>query len=65
VTAEGDVVHMLWRAQTPETTFPFGTNTFVVRDGKIAYHTIAFVAEARFDEGFLRAVIEQEAVGLK
>lgn len=47
VTAEGDAVHMLWRAETPETKFPFGANTFFVRGGKIAHHTIAFTAEAK------------------
>jgi hypothetical protein len=47
ITAEGDAVQMLWRAETPETKFPFGANTFVVRGGKIAHHTIAFTAEAK------------------
>src|SRR5438105_4156218 len=37
VTADGDVVYILWNAETPTTKFPFGSNTFVVAGGKIVY----------------------------
>lgn len=47
VTAEGEIVYILWKAETPANRFPFGSNTFVVKDGKIAYQTIAFSAEAK------------------
>jgi ketosteroid isomerase-like protein len=42
VTAEGQIVYILWKAETPANKYPFGSNTFVVKDGKIAYQTIAF-----------------------
>lgn len=34
---DGDVVYITWRT----TELPFGTDTFVIRDGKIEYQTIA------------------------
>jgi ketosteroid isomerase-like protein len=34
----GEVAYVLWEAQP---WFPLGTDTFVVRDGKIVYQTVA------------------------
>ncbi len=47
ITAEGEIVYILWRAETPANKFPFGSNTFVVEGGKIAYQTIAFAAQPK------------------
>jgi len=49
ITPAGDVVYILWRAENPAAKFPFGSNTYVVENGKIAYHTIAF------DPAFMQA----------
>jgi SnoaL-like domain len=47
VTAEGQIVYILWKGETGANKFPFGSNTFVVKDGKIAYQTIAFSPVAK------------------
>jgi ketosteroid isomerase-like protein len=44
---EGDVAYIWWVAETPDTTFQLGTDTFFVRDGKIAVQTFAFTATPR------------------
>lgn len=45
--AEGQIVYILWKGETAANKFPFGSNTFVVKDGKIAYQTIAFSPVAK------------------
>ena len=47
LTSEGQVVYILWKGETAANKFPFGSNTFVVKDGKIAYQTIAFSPVAK------------------
>ena len=47
LTTEGQVVYILWKGETAANKFPFGSNTFVVKDGKIAYQTIAFSPVAK------------------
>src|SRR5450631_1551527 len=47
LTAEGQIVYILWKGETAANKFPFGSNTFVVKDGKIAYQTIAFSPVAK------------------
>ena len=39
--AEGDVAYIVWSAETPTARVPIGTDTFVVRNGKIVVHTFA------------------------
>lgn len=39
--AEGDVAYIVWSAETPAARVPVGTDTFVVRNGKIVVHTFA------------------------
>ena len=46
-TADGPVVFFLWSGDTPSNKYPFGADTFLVRDGRIAYLTVAFVGEAK------------------
>jgi len=46
-TAEGPIVFFLWNGDTPSSKYSFGADTFLVRDGRIAYLTVAFVAEPK------------------
>ncbi|BCM18737.1 nuclear transport factor 2 family protein [Mesorhizobium sp. J8] len=46
-TANGSVAYFLWQGDTPSGRYPFGADTFVVRDGHIAYLTLAFIAEPK------------------
>ena len=41
---EGDVAYIRWVAETPDNTYELGTDTFVVRHGKIVVQTFAFKA---------------------
>jgi hypothetical protein len=36
---EGDVAHLVWHASCAAANIPLGTDTFVVRGGKIVAHT--------------------------
>ena len=47
LTAEGQIVYILWKGETAANKFPFGSNTFVVEDGKITYQTIAISPVAK------------------
>jgi ketosteroid isomerase-like protein len=44
VVAE-DVGYILWKAKTPSVTVSYGTDTFIIRDGKIIRQTFAGVFE--------------------
>jgi hypothetical protein len=44
---QGDLAYIRWVAQTPDTTYELGTDTFVVRNGKIAAQTYAVNATPR------------------
>lgn len=35
---EGDYAHIVWTAETANTVYDLGTDSFVVRDGKIVAH---------------------------
>jgi len=37
----GDVAYIVWEAETPRFSILMGTDTFVVRNGKIAVQTFA------------------------
>ena len=39
--AHGDVGYILWKSETATHSFPVGSDTFVVRDGKIVAQTFA------------------------
>jgi len=43
-SVEGDVAYILWTAETADNIFELGTDTFVVRDGKIQAQTFAVKA---------------------
>ena len=40
-----DVGYILWKAKTPAVTVSYGTDTFIIRDGKIIRQTFAGVFE--------------------
>ncbi|WP_277553058.1 nuclear transport factor 2 family protein [Halobaculum limi] len=37
---EDDIAYICWHAETPENTYEFATDTFVIRDGKIQTQTL-------------------------
>ena len=39
--AEGDVAYILWTAETADNVYEVGTDTFLVRDGKIVTQSFA------------------------
>jgi hypothetical protein len=41
---QGDVAYIRWVAETADNTYELGTDTFVVRHGKIVVQTFAFKA---------------------
>jgi ketosteroid isomerase-like protein len=44
---EGDIAYILWSATSPHYQAPLGTDTFVMRDGKIIAQTFAAQLEAK------------------
>jgi len=38
---EGDTAYIVWKAETADNRFELGTDTFIVRDGKIVIQTFA------------------------
>ncbi|MEE9277380.1 MAG: nuclear transport factor 2 family protein [Dehalococcoidia bacterium] len=38
---EGEYAYILWSAESDKISIPTGTDTFVIRDGKIAFQTFA------------------------
>ena len=40
-SVEGDYAYILWSAETADNVYEVGTDTFVVRDGKIVAHSFA------------------------
>ena len=40
-TIEGDYAYIVWSADTPDNRFDFGSDTFVIRNGKIVAQTFA------------------------
>ena len=40
---EGEIAFIIWHADTPVLNAPFGTDTFIVQDGKITIQTFAAV----------------------
>ena len=46
-TVEGEYAYIIWRAETPENTYEFATDTFVVRDGDIVAQTLGTVVSPK------------------
>ena len=42
-----NVVYISWQADTPDNTYHYATDTFVIEDGKIITQTIGFVVEKK------------------
>jgi len=40
-TVKGDVAYIVWSAQTADNSYELATDTFVIKDGRIAYQTFA------------------------
>jgi hypothetical protein len=40
-SVEGDYAYILWTAETADSVYEVGTDTFIVRDGKIVAHSFA------------------------
>ena len=40
---EGEIAYIVWHADTPTLEAPFGTDTFIVKEGKISLQTFAAV----------------------
>jgi predicted SnoaL-like aldol condensation-catalyzing enzyme len=38
---DGDTAYIVWKAETADNRYEFGTDTFVVKDGKIVTQTLA------------------------
>jgi len=41
VSIEGDYAYIVWSADTPDNIYDFGSDTFVVKNGKIVAQTFA------------------------
>ena len=41
LAVEGDSAYILWKAETADNVYELGTDTFVVRDGRIAVQSFA------------------------
>lgn len=46
-SVEGDHAYIVWTAQTADNVYELGTDTFVVRNGKIAVQSFASKTTAR------------------
>ena len=67
-SVEGDYAYILWTAETADNVYEIGTDTFVVRSGKIAAQSLAGKitpksTESRRDPGGTTAVDAQVAQG--
>lgn len=43
MVVENDLAYIIWHATTPTVDVPFGTDTFIIQDGKIVQQTFAGV----------------------
>ena len=46
-TLAGDIAYITWNAETPDNSYKYATDTYVVKRGKIAYQTVAFDVVAK------------------
>ncbi len=44
---EGELAYIFWKAESESTRIPLGTDTFIVRDGKIVLQTFAGTIEKK------------------
>lgn len=44
---EGEIAYIAWSAESPSYKIPLGTDTFIIRDGKIVVQTLAAQIEAK------------------
>ena len=44
---EGEIVYIVWSAESVNYRMPLGTDTFVIREGQIVRHTFAAVMEPK------------------
>jgi len=44
---DGEHAYLIWKARTRNNDYELGTDTFVIRDGKIAMHSLAWKSVAR------------------
>lgn len=42
-----DIAYLIWSAESENYKIPFGTDTFVIKDGKISTQTVALVLESK------------------
>ncbi len=45
VKVEGDIAYIVWHASSPTTRYPIGSDTFLIREGKIVVQTIVVHAD--------------------
>jgi ketosteroid isomerase-like protein len=45
IKIEGDIAYIVWHAASPTAIYPVGSDTFVIRDGKILVQTIVVHTE--------------------
>ncbi len=43
----GDIAYLIWSAESENYRIPFGTDTFLIKDDKIATQTVALVLESK------------------
>ncbi|NIT14523.1 MAG: nuclear transport factor 2 family protein [Candidatus Dadabacteria bacterium] len=43
----GDIAYLIWSAESENYRIPFATDTFLIRNDKIATHTVAMVLESK------------------
>jgi len=53
---EGEVAYIVWKAETKRLSIPLGTDTFVIRDGKIVAQTFAAQMETKSDTEANKAI---------
>lgn len=43
----GDIAYLIWNAESENYRIPFGTDTFIIKNGKIDTQTVAMVLEQK------------------
>jgi ketosteroid isomerase-like protein len=46
-TVVGNIAYLIWNAESDRCKIPFGTDTFIFKDGKIKVQTVAFMLEEK------------------
>ena len=58
---EGDIAYIIWKAETADNLYEFGTDTFLIRDGKILQQTLALKATPKGETPPEKPAGDQEA----